>query len=267
MNNKLYIIFGFVFIVVNLIWWLQLGGSSNELLENVVYLVSASLAFAASFYAIKNYGFKSLHGKALLFISAGYGCWLIGEIIWVFYELVLLIDPYPSPADLFYVAAYPLIGWGIIKELKLASINLKKTPIGILAGIAILGFVFLILVSYFEIMLAYDSSVSLIENFAILYGFGDLMLLIPSLLVLVMAWEFKGGKIFIPWIFIFLGLLCSLAADTLYAVFLEPYINGIYPYDNIDVLYVAGYLFASMGFLSMGLLIRRVQLKLKAASS
>lgn len=236
----------------------------NEEFENVLYLTAVIATFAAGLYAVSAYGFKSMHGRALGLITAGFGFWLLGETTWIIYDYILHIDPYPSLADFFFIAGYPLIVWGIVKELKLASLQLGKMHKPIMAGIVVLGLTLLIAVSCFEIVLAYDSSLTLVENFAVVYGFADLILLIPALLVLALAWEYKGGKIFTPWIYIFVGLFLYLTADTFYAVFLTPYLDGVYPFESIDILWIGGYSFTALGLANMGLLLRKVNKQIQA---
>jgi signal transduction histidine kinase len=44
-----------------------------------------------------------------LFVGAGLGCFLAGEITWDVYALGFGQDPFPSAADVFYLAGYPLL--------------------------------------------------------------------------------------------------------------------------------------------------------------
>ena len=263
MKNTLIALGILLFALANLVFWGQIGGSANELFENTIYLTSVVLSVLAGIFAVRTYGFSSQHGKAFLLITLGYASWLIGESIWVFYDFVLHISPFPSPADFFYVAAYPLIAWGLIKEIKLAEIKFENINKGVLAGVGLLSLIFIVAVTYFELILAYDPMGTFIDNLALIYGFGNLILIIPAILLLVMAWEYKGGKIFMPWIFIFLGLTLTLTADTLYAVFLDPYLENTYPYESMDLLWIAGYLLVALGFLNISFLIRGIHKRLQ----
>ena len=38
---------------------------------------------------------------------------LIGNIVWAYLEVVLQVEPFPSLADVFYLAFYPLALWGL----------------------------------------------------------------------------------------------------------------------------------------------------------
>ena len=45
--------------------------------------------------------------------AAGEAIWVIGDVIYSVYEYVLHIEPFPSPADVFYLAAYPVLIAGL----------------------------------------------------------------------------------------------------------------------------------------------------------
>lgn len=264
MMKNILIAFGLLlFVFANLVLWFQLGGEQNELIENTIYLTATVISVLAIIFAVRTYGISSQHGKAFLFIALGYASWLVGESIWILYDYVLHISPFPSPADFFYLIAYPLIGWGLVKEIKLADIKFAKVHKLLLTLTGISTIVFILAVTYFEVVLAYDPAGSLIDNLALSYGFADLILVIPALLVMVLAWEYKGGKIFIPWIFIFLGITSALIADTLYAVWLDPYLENVYPYESLDILWIAGYLLVALGFLNVSFLIKGIQKRLR----
>ena len=265
MKKNIFIALGiFIFVVANLVYWWQLGGAQYNLLKNLIYLIPVILALLAGIFVVRSYGVKSRHGNAFLLITLGFTFWLIGESLWVFYSLFLQIDPYPSPADFFYLAAYPLIAWGLIKEIRITGINLKKLSKPTLAFFGFASLIAIGMVTYIEIFLAFNPSGSLVDNLVLLYGFADLIIAIPILLVLILAFEYKGGKIFIPWILIFIGLNLYLFADILYAVFLNQYLGAVYPYESIDLLWIAAYLLMALGLMQIGLIIRDIQKRLKS---
>lgn len=253
----------FIFVAANLIFWWDLGGEQNSLLRSLIYLSSTFLSVAAGIFLVRTYGMKNQHGKAFLLITIGLVSWLIGECLWVFYDFVLQIDPYPSLADFFYLAAYPFIVWGLIKEIRIAEIKFKNVNKLVLAFCGVMSLIFIIAVGYFEIFVAYDPTSSLIDNLVVAYGFGDLSLAIPALLVLILAFEYKGGKIFTPWILVFLGLVLYLLADVLFAVFLDQYLEDVYPYGSMDLLWIGGYLLIALGLSEIAYLIRSIQKKLR----
>jgi diguanylate cyclase (GGDEF)-like protein len=46
--------------------------------------------------------------------AAGQGLWVLGDVIFGYYQFVLDVEPFPSPADGFYLAAYPILVGGLL---------------------------------------------------------------------------------------------------------------------------------------------------------
>ena len=50
-------------------------------------------------------------------IAAGIGCFVVGDVIWSYYTLILHVDkPFPSIADAFYLAGYPVLALALWKS-------------------------------------------------------------------------------------------------------------------------------------------------------
>ncbi|GAA4604797.1 diguanylate cyclase (GGDEF)-like protein [Actinoplanes octamycinicus] len=45
--------------------------------------------------------------------AAGQFTWAVGDLVWEYYQYVLLQEPYPSAADIFYLASYPMLAIGL----------------------------------------------------------------------------------------------------------------------------------------------------------
>lgn len=243
----------------SILYILDMGGDKNRLFENLLYLSAPILTVFAAAFIVRTYGFSSKHGRAFFLIFLGYLSWLIGETLWVVFDYVLGIDPYPSIADFFFLTAYPLIALGIIFEVKLADIKFSSINRAILITFGVLTTLLVIGVTYSELILAYVPGGSLYDNLALVYGFASLILVIPAMLILPLAWEFKGGKIFIPWLLIFIGLFLDLLGDTLYGVFLEPYLEGLNPYELVDLLWIGEYVLVAFGLAGIAFVIRDIQ--------
>lgn len=76
---------------------------------------------------IKLYKQKHFQSKAFLFFAIGASCWFTADQIWVTYDQVFHADPFPSEADIFYIAAYPFFVIFLLISLKpiLESITKK----------------------------------------------------------------------------------------------------------------------------------------------
>ncbi|HEU5448592.1 MAG TPA: GGDEF domain-containing protein [Acidimicrobiia bacterium] len=47
-------------------------------------------------------------------LAIAFGCWWAGDVIWFVYEVVLGQDPFPSLADIGYLAFYPCAAWALL---------------------------------------------------------------------------------------------------------------------------------------------------------
>lgn len=53
--------------------------------------------------------------RAWLLLSAGLAAWVAGDVIWTVLDRVLGLDPFPSLADVPYLASYPLLAAGLLR--------------------------------------------------------------------------------------------------------------------------------------------------------
>jgi signal transduction histidine kinase len=81
-------------------------------------------------------------------IAAGQFLFVAGDVLWAVFEFALHIDPFPSIADGFYLAGYPLLAAGV---LKLVRVHRRAGDVGALIdgsiiaiGAGMLAWVFLI---------------------------------------------------------------------------------------------------------------------------
>lgn len=78
-------------------------------------LTSPVLALAASLVILlTSFRFHGALRLAWLLIGAGFLQSAIGDGLWTLYEAVWEIEPFPSYADVFYLAFYPLIAAGLV---------------------------------------------------------------------------------------------------------------------------------------------------------
>jgi diguanylate cyclase (GGDEF)-like protein len=109
--------------------------------------------------------------------TAGLLTWVMGDLVWEYYKYVLHQEPYPSPADYFYLSAYPLILAGMVMLMRdrrrggrdvAALIDAAVVAVG-------LGLVFWVFVMH---PIAVNSSASTAERvFGVAYPAADVLLL------------------------------------------------------------------------------------------
>jgi len=225
-----------------------------------VYLIASFFPVAAVMYALNLYGRKGQHGSALTFMFLSFLTLFVGEALWAIFEFIGL-DPYPSAADYFYIISYPLLFIGLLKEWRLMKVDWSEVSGFSKLMMSLITLALAGVVGYFGLYLAYDAGAGALENFvAMTYGVGDLILLVLAMFVLKMADEFKGGRLFYTWFGIFLGLIFTLFADIGFAIYYEPYEEGVFSFNVIlDFLWIGSFMAYAYGFYRMGEIVKSAQ--------
>lgn len=256
MNKRVILIFFLtvLFIFTSIVYWFRLGGGNTILLRNMTYLLFPLFAIVGGIFSLHKIGFQGMRARTVLFLLLGITCWFIGDVIWDIYENLLLAKPFPSIADISYLLAYPFLFSGMINEIIRANIRWNKVHKVLIYFITTVSIIFTFIVFYFGIYLAYDPKIQLINNIiAISYGIGDLLLIITNLIVLVLAWEFRSGRLSIIWITFFVSFIFQLIADILFAIYQGAYQAQIPLYRNsLDELWMLSYLIFTIGIFDFG---------------
>jgi hypothetical protein len=198
---------------------------------------SGSVAVLSIIIAIKN-KLEGYHGKAWAFFSSSLIFWFIAEIIWTAYQQVYKMDTWPSEADFFWLAGYPLF-FGFLMYYQIpvyTSITKKMVVSSTVISISILAS--LLYVSYDENLQLNEFEHLLGLSYPILNAF----VLIP---LLVGVFLFFKGKVNLMWILMSLGMISFIASDNWF--FLTDLNGSYYPGHPLDLLYIWGYVLFSFG--------------------
>ncbi|MFZ2192952.1 MAG: hypothetical protein WAV31_01800 [Candidatus Moraniibacteriota bacterium] len=259
----IYTIFFLVILALHCLFYSQ-DQESWGIIVDALYLIAPISAFLVGNLLLKNLGTKNLLGFSILFLVLGMLLFSIGEIVWFFFVYVFKIEPYPSLADFFFLGVYPISLVGIILKIRSEKIKwslwfFKK----------FLPFIFLLSISagvvfYYGVYSAYIPEDSLASNVvSMLYGIGDLILIFGCFLILVITIEYKGGKMFSPWILTTLSYSILLVADVLFSANKDAYdINAMLKM-AIDVIWMAGYFVFGLGMLNFLEIVQGQQEKIK----
>ena len=242
--NRIIFLIGIVIVnfVINLVvyWW----GSKNPeqsskiyiYYENVNLLVWSILATFSFFALLRSFKINTTAGKVWLFLGTGLLCWLIGDIYWAYYELILYeISPFPSIADYFYTLGYLFLFIGVYLQLKLANIKLSKIEIIIVIVFEVILMIFSLIYLIIPILqYPISEEFTIVQLFySLLYPIADLILA-PFTIQLIL--KYKGGRFSRVWLLISLGFITSIFADLIFS-YLEW--NGYQVYWNfIDHLFI-----------------------------
>jgi diguanylate cyclase (GGDEF)-like protein len=119
---------------------------------------------------------------AWLMLSLGALCNVFAEAIWLFYDLALQIDPYPSPADYFYILYYPLTLIGIL-IIPFVFVPPKERLLLFLDLVSVVIF-FSMVIWYHIVSSPIFSPQETWKNFwAVLYPIGDLLILTSIIVI------------------------------------------------------------------------------------
>lgn len=225
MSNRVFLlsILLLFFALTQVVYWGKIG-FDMILLREGLYLATPLFAILAGIFAIQTFGLKNKRSITFLLLTAGMTYLFIGEGLFYYYEYILHIDPFPSTADFFYLLAYPCLFLGLLHELKTAKVKWVGHDKPTLFLFSLVALLFAVIIGYFGIYQAYDASESWLYNsVAMSYGIGDLFLILANVLLLILTWEFRGGKLSRVWFMLFISFVCMLIADILFAAYTTQY--------------------------------------------
>lgn len=231
-------------------------------LQYVVTLSSLILAVFAGIYSLVEYGVHGPKSLTLIYLTLGIGCWFIGESICTYYEINGL-NPFPSIADMFYILGYPLMLAAFLQEIMSAKVNWNGVGKSLMFLLTLVSILLGLGVGYFGIFVVYSPSVPLLNNLVGMgYGVGDLVLIITSMALLILAWEYRGGELSSIWMSLFCSFILVLCADLVFVIF-----NSMYDKVGIirsltDSIFILAYLLFAYALLNYGFTLQQAQIYL-----
>lgn len=237
-------------------------GNNNTLLEQTFYLIAACYAASNACLALKTYG-QGPRFPSLLSLALGISGLFIADAIFFYYDFILHNLPYPSIADYIYLFAFIFLFLGTILEAHQSNIAWSKINKKVYLVSGAFTLFMLALFSYLTVFHSYNPQVSLAENIVTIgYTVGDLLFIIGTFFLIIMAWEYRGGKVMYVWITLFVGLLIATSADLMYAMFTDQFETHIgFIYSLSQWLYILGYLFIGTAFLYLKTILQGFQKK------
>ena len=187
--------------------------------------------------AIKLYKRNSYQAKGFILFAIAAAFWFIAEQIWQLYDHVWEGAPFPSEADIFYIAAYPLMTLFLFMSLKPV---IKKTGKSVWLFAIGLAISFLIP----SVLAAYDDMFEE-EAFAtaLLYPILGSVQIVPAI-VGIMYLTKQGASL--SWMLILFGFIIYGVADTffLFAELDDAYYDG----HPVDLLWLYTYVLVVFAF-------------------
>lgn len=246
-------IFAILLLVFNLIVYLTKPGGEftltviGDILPVICSLV-ASICLYVAFSRFKKFDLAKL-AWFLIFIGIVLDC--MAETTYAYYELILEKDMnefFPFIGDYIWCFAYLPFLLGLI----IMFLGYKKSglPFGKTRMYFILSCIILLILGFFVyyllIPIINDPETEFLQRFFYLYyPIGDLVTLVPAIILIYITSLFGKGVISKPWKFIALGFVFFTFADLIYSYLSW---NDSYHSGNlIDIAWHAGYLVIGLG--------------------
>ena len=169
---------------------------SRDFFTNWSIITAASAALSLSIIAVIT-AYKRRIDRffvyAQIICTVGLALWLVAEVTWAYYQLVLEIGtPFPSSADAFWLSGYGFFTYFMFRIYNFINKGNEKF-IAVLVSLAtaiILGYILNLTFGIADLMSAQEGSVAWLISIA--YPILDGILLVPAVLIL---WSLRGKNV------------------------------------------------------------------------
>jgi len=248
-------VLGLFYLIVNI---LVIGGDEfvfnlNSFLVSplaILTVVSAAMLWRQMKVGAQN---RILWGGVLL----GWGFWMVAETLWAGYS-ILGQDPYPSPADFFFLAGYIPFSIGFLSRLWNLPVKPEKFQRVIYGAVSLVVILATTIFVFIPIVQSYDPQRSVESLLSLFYPLADLFLL---LLVLRILFTYGAGDYGVGWRVILFGFITVTISDL---VFSYADWNGLYYPDSratfistigVDWFYNISYMLWALGIYILRILL------------
>jgi hypothetical protein len=186
--------------------------------------------------------------SAWLLASGWLGCFFVGQAILSTYTAVLRVDsPVPSAADLFFFAGYACLIVAILRFI--SAYRASGFPVGSVReyGLVVAGATLVFALAGYGLLVPIAlGPTPLVERLINLgYPVLDMVVLVPTLVLLRITVRFKGGRVWTVWAALLTCIVFSAAGDILFADTSAENVARMGPL--VDLLFVTSYLFGAHG--------------------
>ena len=171
----------------------------------ILFLIIPGIALGMSVLVLKSQIGTPL-ARTFLFLSLALSFLFIAEQMWTAFEYFLLIDPFPSMADIFYILSYPFFALFLFSYLKPLKKYITKRIVGF-AVILSSSFILPVFMTTYDLNLESDVFEFIM---ALLYPVADAILLVPAIIGILFL--FRGEQNYF-WGAMLVGILLTVIAD------------------------------------------------------
>ncbi len=227
-----------------------LSAEIAEMYELVQFIFLACGSTCIFVLVAKEFDFLSTkNGRTMTIIMLGFLLYTLAETTW-FLFVMAGEDPYPSIADVFWIAGYIPFIVGLGLSAKSIKMKFQKSTLVIWIVLSIVLAISVIAIDVYPLIVEEFNIETLV---AVTYPIADVLVIIPAL---VLVLKYRSGEIARPWAILIIGFFLTAIGDIWY-VFEEN--AGIYtsPYSYVDFFLSLGYVF----FIMSGLLFLKLYRK------
>jgi hypothetical protein len=222
-------------------------GEERVFYNDVTVSVTSAIALVFAAVTICRQKLDGLYGRTYASLAIGLGLWFVAEITWTYFEIGLKIDtPFPSVADVFWLAGYGFFAYHLYRIYKFVGKNTVRQTAGLIVSITTaiaLGYLVNLIIGGSEISYSQELKADevILMLVSISYPILDGVLLVPAILIL---WSIRKGKLVVThWMLIALSMILVAIADSGFGYIAVSNISSVQEADWIwDILYNAGYL-------------------------
>ncbi|MDE1727263.1 MAG: hypothetical protein KGH89_08405 [Thaumarchaeota archaeon] len=215
-----------------------IGKETAIVFTNWIFEPISGAVVVLSIISAKRHGITGSHGKAWISFTVFSAMWFIAETVWTILELFYHQKPFPSLADVFYMAGYPayfIFAILYIKPVK-GGITRKMIIVSSLVAVAVL-------VPNTYMTLDNNSGEDQLSiDLGAAYPVADAIVLVPALIGVML---FFGGKVNFLWSLMLVGVIVEVIADTGFQYLSLD--NSVYTGDPIDILFLWSYILFAFG--------------------
>jgi diguanylate cyclase (GGDEF)-like protein len=108
-----------------------LGDRARTIVSDLGPVLLGLFAVLAAWRVASRPGIEDSQRRAWRRLAIAFGCWWAGDVIWFVYEVVLRQEPFPSLADVGYLAFYPCAAWALLSFPSAARRRSDWTKLGL----------------------------------------------------------------------------------------------------------------------------------------
>lgn len=214
------------------------GKETAIVFGNWIFVLSAAPVILSGIL-IKRKGFQGIHGKSWIFFLIFAVLWFIADQVFTYNELYLHEKPFPSSADVFYLAGYPFYFVFVLIYLKPFKNAISKKLI-VFASLIAIAILISNLYMTFQNNSPDETQTAIIIG--LIYPIADAIVLAPTIIGVTL---FFRGEVNFLWTFLLVGFICEVIGDTAFQ-YLSLY-NEMYTGHPIDMLFLWAYIIFSFG--------------------